>query len=96
MYRPLQVGVLQESINRALQEQRQLRASYDRLLAAFAAKCAALKGAQDSSTDAHEQFRKQLAVRTFSEFASVHNCHKYCHSMFTADCCPGVGWRNRW
>eukprot|EP01043_Picozoa_sp_COSAG02_P027692 COSAG02_NODE_1645_length_11523_cov_10.783876_8_plen_144_part_00 len=81
MSRPLQVCVLQETTNRALQEHRQLRASYDRLLAAFGAKCAALKGAQDSITEAHEQFRKQLTVRTFGELTPVHKSHKHCHSM---------------
>jgi hypothetical protein len=61
------VGVLQESTNRALQEQRQLRTSYDRLLAAFGAKCTALQSAQDRSTEAHEHFRKQLSVRQIAE-----------------------------
>eukprot|EP01043_Picozoa_sp_COSAG02_P003143 COSAG02_NODE_75_length_41389_cov_106.665762_17_plen_101_part_00 len=100
--------MLQESTNRALQDQRQLRASYDRLLAAFGAKCTALKGAQDSSAEAHEQFRKQLTVRkscradcAFCRFKPVHIKNDLATVLSSVSstvrltyCCPGIGWRN--
>lgn len=73
-----------------LQEQRQLRTSYDRLLAAFSAKCAALQRTQNSNAEAHEQFRKKLTVRIRLlrvESVELHPDLLFPYNLPTAQCC---------
>lgn len=56
------LGAALDRVNAAWKRQRQLQASYDRLLAAFAAKCASLTTAQDAGSEAHEKHREQLVT----------------------------------
>ena len=72
------LGAAQDRASRALQGQTQLVASYDRLLAAFSAKCASLRMGQESSALAHEQFREKLTVR--SSYIPVPYGHGTCHA----------------
>jgi len=82
------LGAAQDRASRALQGQTQLVASYDRLLAAFSAKCASLRMGQESSALAHEQFREKLTVR--SSYIPVPYGHGTCHANLMNLCFPYV------